>query len=88
MVTRCPYCAYKYPDEPLSLDIIEVLSEPDLPIEDYILWMRRLFHNRTTKTYSGVKVHIGRKHKGEFNSPTFEFSKKEIEIIESSDVRS
>ena len=84
MVTKCPYCDYRKPDEPMSLDLVKVVTEQDNQ-EDYMLWMERLLRNSFkrygTKSYSGVKVHIGRKHKGVPNIPTHEFNAQEQAIL-------
>lgn len=66
----------------MSLPLIKVVLQQEND-EDYILWMERLmkdsFKRYGTKSYNGVKVHIGRKHKGLPNSPTHEFNKQELE---------
>lgn len=81
MVTKCPYCDFQYPDVRLSLDILRVLVDPELPLEDYIVWFERLMANQDLHDYRGVKVHIGRKHKGEYNLPTNVFSEAEKDIL-------
>lgn len=87
MITKCPYCDYSYPDEPLSLDIIKQVQLSEKITEDYLLWMGRLLKDNQKKygfkSYNGVKVHIGRKHKGEYNSPRIELNKAEVAAINS-----
>lgn len=85
MKVKCPYCDYIKPDEPMSIPILKVLHTPDIALEDYMLWTERLvrdsFNKYGTKSYSGVKVHIGRMHKGEYNVPTHELNKGELAVV-------
>ncbi len=86
MKTKCPYCDYVKQDEPLSLPLMRVILDEPTNSEDYILWFRRLmdvhYKKYGHKTYRGVKVHIGRIHKGELNWPTFEYNKEEKDLME------
>lgn len=84
MIIKCPFCEYSKPDEPLNIDIIKILHEEDLPTEDYMLWIERLLKGHGIKSYNGVKIHIGRKHKElayKYISPRYVLSKAEKEAI-------
>ena len=85
MITKCRFCDYQSVDEPLSIPILEVLTEKDMPQEDYVLWMKRLLKGLSLKSYSGVKIHMGRMHKDEayyMMSPDHIFNKAEKKALE------
>ena len=81
MITKCPYCDYSYPNQVIPMPMLLDASRPDLPQEDFMLYMERIIRYNGLNHYAGVKVHIGRKHKGEYNVPLQEFTPREIAII-------
>lgn len=85
MMFKCPYCEYKRPDQPISEEFLRLAADPQTPLEDRLLWTKRLADTLSSRYYNGIKVHIGRKHKGEFNQPTFEFNKREQAFVNSLD---
>lgn len=80
MTINCPYCVY-CKNKPLPEFILTILSDPDLPSEDYILWMSRMMKQVGFNSYASVKVHIGRMHKGVPNDPNFDFAQSEVAIM-------
>lgn len=85
MKTICPYCWYQKPDRPLSDPILRVISEPDLPLEDYMLWVERQVKMFDLRDWHGVQVHIGRMHKGMPVQPMHELNPHEAAIINRTD---
>lgn len=61
MIMRCHYCDFHY-TLPMPRSILEVLGDPELPAEDWDLWMSRLVQTMGFKEYHGMKIHVGRKH--------------------------
>jgi hypothetical protein len=62
MITKCCFCDYQK-ERKLSKPILEVMADPELPAEDYNIWMERLVRENSTENYSSVKIHMGMKHK-------------------------
>jgi hypothetical protein len=85
MITKCQFCNYQK-ETPLSLIILEVASDNTLPEEDKILWIQRLVKVSGNADWSGVKIHMGMKHKDETYSgiwPECQWSEEEINVIKS-----
>lgn len=84
MIYKCRFCEFSK-EEKLSHNILKVLSDKELPHEDYMLWLRRLIdNNKNFKNYNGVKIHMGMKHKKDtykYISPEIQFDKAESKII-------
>jgi hypothetical protein len=81
MITRCPYCSYAKPEQPLSLPILAVLNEPDLPEEDRMLWTHRLVMHQGLKDYRSISVHVGMMHKDKPNIVVHDLTEQEQDII-------
>ena len=84
MTFKCPYCSYTKPDRPLSRPILELMNKPDLPDEDYALWLERLIMTHGFTDYHGVKIHMGHIHKDmtyKYDSPEFIFNPIEEEAF-------
>jgi len=62
MITQCRFCDYQKSTD-LSLNILKVLADKNLPKEDYLLWFDRLLKVGGTGDYNSVKIHMGMKHK-------------------------
>lgn len=85
MIVKCQFCEYQR-EQKLSLDILRVLAEPDLPEEDYLLWMLRLVKHSGLTSYNSVKIHMGRKHQDKtfkYIQPAYELNTNEAKIISS-----
>lgn len=83
MVTKCRFCDF-YRETKLSRKILNKLAEPDLPEEDYMLFMERLVKGSTLKDYTSVKIHMGMKHKEDtykYISPITLLDPIELKII-------
>lgn len=63
MITKCRFCDYQK-ETPLPEAILTILASDDLASEDYVLWFQRLIAVHSTHDWNGVKVHMGRMHKG------------------------
>jgi hypothetical protein len=84
MITKCQFCDY-YKDTPLSLIILEVASDPELPEEDKMLWIKRLAESSGTVDWNGVKIHMGKMHKDKTYFgiwPITIWSEEEVNLIE------
>lgn len=81
MTMRCPYCEYEYVIMP-PLSILAVLGDPELPQEDYMLWMERFIKSIGIKEYQGMLIHEGIKHKGEPKGYNLLFTEEERKLIE------
>lgn len=83
MILKCRFCEYSK-QENLSHDILKILADPELPTEDYMLWMDRLMKTNGLSAYRSVKVHMGRMHKDDtymYISPDMALSTGELAII-------
>lgn len=83
MITKCRFCDYQK-STPLSIPILEIMVEEDLPMEDWLLWCRRMVETVGIKDYNSVKIHMGIKHKKDvykYMSPDAEFEPFELVII-------
>lgn len=81
MKMSCMYCDYGYAIAP-SMSILEVLGDPELPTEDYMIWMERFIKTIGLTQYRGILVHCGMKHKGEPAGYTIVFTDEERALIE------
>ena len=82
MITKCPYCEYTKPDKPLSQSIVALVMETVKNHEDYPLYMNWLIKDQNDMSaYNGVKVHIGRMHKGFYNSPMHILNERERNLL-------
>ena len=81
MVLKCPHCQFEKPDVPVGKNILKVLADPQLPLEDYLLWIERLVTMYGISAYQGVKIHIGIMHKNQGNDPMFVLTEEESKII-------
>ena len=86
MISKCRFCDFKRETE-LPPNILSILAQPDLPAEDMALWAERMYKVTGFYDWNGVKVHMGRMHKGDAYYgmwPDTSFSKTEKEIINDS----
>lgn len=62
MNIRCHYCEYQYAAIP-PMAILQVMAAPDIPYEDYMLWMDRLMIYMGPRQFKAMAIHYDVKHK-------------------------
>lgn len=83
MIIKCCFCNYRK-EATLNEDMLAILSEEDLPTEDFLLWMKRIFRANIFNVLNGVKIHMGRAHKDQTYfgiMPDFELSPNDNNIL-------
>jgi hypothetical protein len=85
MIAKCRFCDFRR-DEKTDIELFRKAVEASYNgiTEDFMLFMGRMHEGQTT-AWSGVKVHMGQKHKGETYYgiwPDMEFTAEEKLIIE------
>lgn len=85
MKLNCLYCDYGY-EVSAPQNIMRILSDPDLPIEDYMLWMDRFVKTIGFKEYNGMLIHTGMMHRGKPKGHNIIFTEEERSIIENDKV--
>ena len=83
MITKCNYCDYQR-STPAPENLLRVAYNEPENSEDKALWMERLIKTMGFADFHSVKIHMGRKHKGQFTKgevPTGEWEPRELEIM-------
>lgn len=83
MITKCWFCNYTK-ESPLSLDILRIFNDPNLPEEDSALWQERIVEVHGTHDWNSVKIHMGIKHKAQTYKdiwPNCSFSEEELRTL-------
>ena len=86
MITKCRFCDYQKAT-PLDLGILAKVSDINIPLEDYHLYMRELVSD--IRDYNSVKIHMGRMHKAQtykYIMPESIFEPKEKEVMDSAEL--
>lgn len=88
MIYKCRIHTCNFRREiPLDINILtQITQKKDMPIEDYFLYMQKLFTESGSKGWSGVKIHMGRMHKDDAYYgiwPELEYSDGEKVLMES-----
>ena len=82
MITKCRFCSY-YKSTPVNLRALTKLLEPDLPEEDYMLFLDKIC-KPGMRDYLAVKIHMGKMHKGStyaYLSPIHLFDEREQQAM-------
>ena len=89
MILKCQFCDF-HRERPLNKELLAKLGEPDLPHEDYLLFVDRMMRESDSNAYWGVKVHMGRMHKADSYYgivPEISMTDEEREIINQHEVK-
>jgi hypothetical protein len=87
MISKCQFCDYQK-ESNFDDSILKKIAEPNIPVEDYMLFMERLVDKFGIKDWTSIKIHMGIKHKGKtfkYISPILILSDSERELINGGD---